>query len=421
MNLGGIIRAFQTLRNSLIIRGRLRAAEIPGTNGLQAKYEAARASYEDFEVAADIDRFAFGHFNRREQYTISWPENLVSLLGQWPEGLFLMNLRDLIQQLGARIVFEADKLCSGCTETRMLNHCSDFVRRKVACSETERLASKYAGCVEVRREPSIVRKAVPVPLLHRLDGVFRPGYSVLETGQRSFEDTESDAMSYFWYLSIKECLAAELCALNIAEYDGLPLAFYCDMAKQMLDECRHACHFVNTALRWLSARSCLDGEDSGFKINDGNSSAQFELSIPREGNFFETIHASDLAERLILMNIKTESIAVRRLKERLESRLCANSHFHMLATEVDLQDEISHVRIGTVWLKHLFPDPEQRKSKIDDTMLLRGVLMLNTIAVSQDRCVSDMIKEMLAARTDKAFPRFAGVRTHENRSRQAGG
>jgi hypothetical protein len=42
------------------------------------------------------------------------------------------------------------------------------------------------------------------------------------------------------HTAFRETLAAEVAALSILEYDGLPWPFYLDMARQVEDESRHA-------------------------------------------------------------------------------------------------------------------------------------------------------------------------------------
>jgi hypothetical protein len=274
----------------------------------------------------------------------------------------------------------------------MLEHCTAFLTTQVIPIYGS-VASRHSAFGAPICEG--VSRSLIVPLVHNLDPVYVPSSSLLSSVQPVFCDNKGEATPYFWYLAIKECLAAELCALNIAEYDGLPIAFYRDMAKQCFDETRHSHFFLETAIQWIREAAPESFPEALAPSIRRYLDTGTGLPIPREGNFFATIHAADVVERLILMNVKTETIAVRKLKERLLGRLCGSDPELKFATEIDLQDEISHVKIGSRWLRYLIPDETARSAKIEDTMLIRGVLMLNTVAAAASQPVGPLIDALL--------------------------
>lgn len=391
--LASLLTEFTGLRCALVLRARLFAASIPPTAGFQEKLHLAQEGYGDFCKAERIDDFVLTYFNEKPRYTVSWPPELLTVLNSDQYQSSALSLSNaLIGQLGIRISLAAKKIKEMCRPIILLSHCIDFIDHDLAIGDVDNFELPCFGEVQFD-DLTRVHCSHRSPALHQLDPIFQPSFSLLESPQPSFRDDRLSAISYFWYLSIKECLASELCALNIAEYDGLPLAFYCDMAKQCYDETRHAYHFLQTSLEWLINNPEISGAPRSA-IAEHNLHIR-GLAIPIQGNFFEMIHAADLAERLILMNAKTESVAVQKLRARLSSKLSqADPHFKF-ATEVDLQDEISHVRIGATWLSYLMPDSKNRSEKINDTMLIRGALMLNTFAASADTSVSDLANAIL--------------------------
>lgn len=393
MDLGCLLDGLHDLGDLAVTRARLAAARIPATNGLTAKKELAFQCVQDLEFCHRLDSFLSEYFSQPGRKTIAWPDGILPLLTPLSSTTHPLEALDAVS---ASVTARSNDVASdllGRSDTPMLEHCHRFIEREFPAHPSTRTPTKYDGSASWTEQE--VSRAFRAPLVHHIDPVFKPTYSLRSAPQPGFRDNQIGAISYCWYLAIKECLAAELCALNVSEYDGLPLAFYRDMAKQCYDETRHACYFLHTSLRWLSERAfASDALSTALSELDETGTG---LPIPVEGNFFETIHVADVAERLILMNAKTETIAIGKLKERLAGKLCAADPVLKLATEVDLQDEISHVRIGMKWLRFLIPEQRALNEKIADTMLIRGVLMLNTFAaVHSDADVGTMAKGLLS-------------------------
>lgn len=96
----------------------------------------------------------------------------------------------------------------------------------------------------IPREPVQVLRG---PRQVDLDPAFDPTIDLLDPANRELIDSHRGP--FFWNLSIREEMASELCSLSMVEYDGLPLAFYRDFAKQAWDEMRHALLFFRLERR----------------------------------------------------------------------------------------------------------------------------------------------------------------------------
>ena len=114
------------------------------------------------------------------------------------------------------------------------------------------------------------------------------------------------------------------------------------------------------------------------------------LPIPSEGNFYGVMWRADLVERLILMQIQTETPAVKTLAKRKRGALC--NRIPMLKWVVEVVDEISHARIGHFWLRHLIPSKRSREEAKEVASLLRGVLLAAVIAPYENSKVSELIE-----------------------------
>jgi len=167
----------------------------------------------------------------------------------------------------------------------------------------------------------------------------------------------------------------------MAEYDGLPLAFYRDMAKQTWDEVRHAVYCLDTALMLLPQLEVELPYDHPTRA----AVRRFRetgtgLPVPLERNLYEAIANASLVERLVLMHHDTETPGIRTLKEHIGSQFCQVHSDIADGLAIFRRDEISHSRIGNVWFHHLVPDLEKRNTIIANTRLLRGVLLLTSFA-----------------------------------------
>jgi hypothetical protein len=225
-----------------------------------------------------------------------------------------------------------------------------------------------------------------------LDPVFTPAYSLLDKSAPGFSDSIVEVVPYFWTLSIRESMAAELCALSIAEYDGLPLAFYRDMAKQAWDEMRHACYCLETAIALLpELESALDEGDpllTSMRLFKEHGKG---LPVPHERNLYQFAVNATLIERLVILHHETETPAIPVLKQKLNSEFCRNHPNVASGLELFMRDEVSHSRIGNTWFRHLLPNAVEREEAIENARLLRNLLLLTSFAHYQGNTLSRML------------------------------
>ncbi len=190
-------------------------------------------------------------------------------------------------------------------------------------------------------------------------------------------------------------MAAELCALNVLEYDGLPLAYYRDFAKQCWDEVRHAQFYLRLAVELLhdfmarapAGHPLLPGARAFLATGKG-------LGVPREGNLYVVAWSAPLDERLVLMHLDTEAPAVPALRRELESPFCAKNPGIASDLALTLLDEAAHARIGKRWLAHLHPEPERRDAAIERARMLRGVYVAAALAAGAGLPLGEVIDRL---------------------------
>jgi hypothetical protein len=240
-------------------------------------------------------------------------------------------------------------------------------------------------------------KTTTGPVSVSTDPIFTPTYTMLEQPAPIFGETVETSVPYLWTTVVGETMAAELCALSSVEYDGLPLAFHRDMAKQAWDEMRHAVYYLEAAVALLpTLESRLDESDPLKASLVAFRERQAGLPIPRELNLYETVLNSSLPERLILFQIQTEAPGASRKKRNLQSEVCQIYPDLARALEYDLRDEIVHARIGKIWLPYLVPDAAERRQLIEITGLLRGLLLLTSFAHHGSRSLGELMEDLVA-------------------------
>uniref|UniRef100_UPI0039C6ACE9 hypothetical protein n=1 Tax=Umezakia ovalisporum TaxID=75695 RepID=UPI0039C6ACE9 len=104
------------------------------------------------------------------------------------------------------------------------------------------------------------------------------------------------------------------------------------------------------------------------------------LPVPKELNFINSFYDTNLEERLVLLNIRTEAPAVARLKAKIASPFCRNYPEIAESFFLDKIDETSHGSIGYKWLKFLYPETEKRKKIIEEIDLSRGLFLKIALA-----------------------------------------
>lgn len=220
-----------------------------------------------------------------------------------------------------------------------------------------------------------IRRAVRAPSRAPLDPIFRPSYAVMSDENPHFSDDLATCARYLWTTAMREAMACNLCLITLAEYDGLPLAFYLDLARQAADEARHAAFFLRTALGFVD--ELAQSDETWADLQRRAASGQAALDVPREGDFYSAIWAADLRARLVLMHADTEGPAVGGLVRRLSSPLCQAREALRTGFQYVIRDEITHAKLGKRWLKHLEHDTSLLT--VDETRLLRGLLLATSV------------------------------------------
>jgi hypothetical protein len=223
----------------------------------------------------------------------------------------------------------------------------------------------------------------------------------METPTPAFGDSVVEAVPYFWNLAAREAMASDLCSLSIIEYDGLPLAFYRDFAKQALDEAGHAKYFLSTAISQLPSLIKALSDDHSVRASATSfMKTGTGLSIPKERNLYEAIWNATLAERLILMHHDTEAPAVAGMKRRIESAYCQANPDIAAGFEIVRRDEISHAHIGHTWLQYLFPDRKDLEGAIRSARVMRGLLLSVAFAHYQGGNSGEVVERVLSLQSN---------------------
>jgi hypothetical protein len=204
------------------------------------------------------------------------------------------------------------------------------------------------------------------------------------------------AVPFFWTLSAREAMVSDSCLLSLVEYDGLPLPFYRDMARQGADEARHAAMYFELSTELMPTYlSIVDRDNKAAQRVRGFLSGSEKLPLPKEGNLYSCMWSASLEQRLALMQVETEGNAVASTRRAIGSRLAREFVCVKRAFEVDYFDEIAHTRIGTRWLRHLFPERRDRREAIENAKLLRGILLLAAFAKSRKVPVEQLANKYL--------------------------
>jgi hypothetical protein len=259
-----------------------------------------------------------------------------------------------------------------------------------------------ASYADMSSDTKGVWRSLHGPVSIAVDPVFSQDYSLCDRNTPPFDDTLSNSVEYFWCLALREAAASDWCALNGFEYDGLPLRFYRDMAKQTWDESRHAVMFLDCAVQMFSAvQSELPPDHPLQHIVCQYRSIGSGLSVPLEIGLYESLWNAELHERLILLQIETEGKAVASFKRRQQCLLAQRFPFLLEALRIDEYDEISHASFGNKWLRFLIPDAVERAKAIDTAGLLRGIFLLISFSHKNNKPLGELITEVS---TGRRFP-----------------
>lgn len=402
MDLSTLLRAGRSVAEGLVGLGRLHALGLLADGPLPAKRERARKLAAAVDQASAIADFMLRYY--QEAYRpVEWQSN------RRPDASGALSARQVdVSRLEEEIAECTNTLASTVAWLLAELHGNGLLSpAEPIFASTARLLppadsrAPRLGPVHPPAPASGCVKAVDGPLHVGLDPAFEPTYSLLQQPLPAFGETPSEVAPYLWALSVRETLAAELCALSVLEYDGLPIAFYCDFAKQCWDEMRHATFFLDAAVDLLEdLESSLVADDPLLENLDRFHREGRGLPIPRERNLYEAILNATLEERLILLHMDTETPGIARIRAKLKGQFCKEHHGLAEALKVILRDEITHAMLGRRWLAHLIPDHNARRQTIQETELLRGVRLLASFAHhGPDRLSVLMARYSLASTT----------------------
>lgn len=237
-------------------------------------------------------------------------------------------------------------------------------------------------------------RAFTGPASAPLDPVFALGPSLLDQ-PREQPVSPLDAVPAVWTLAAQEHLAVQVCALCIAEYDGLPISFYRDMAQQADDEARHARFFLECALEALPGFVRDAPEEHPMRAGAVRFLATGQgLTLPAEGAFFSVFHRATLFERLVLLQVDGERGATGRLRTAQKAAFFQEHRQYADGLALTIADEDRHERMGERWLAHLVPDEAERARQFEDAMVHRGVLLAAAFAEARGQSFPDLLSSM---------------------------
>ena len=240
-----------------------------------------------------------------------------------------------------------------------------------------------------------IHRACTGPKHALIDTAFTPSYSLLDENSPAYADTTHEAAAYYWGLSARECLAADMCALSLTEYDGLPVDFYVDMAKQAYDEIRHAAVCLEIANHLIAEVKQSDSEHPfHHQLKNG-------LPIPAEKHLYEAMWNATLEERLVLMHHDTESLGIQRIRDKMSSVISQQYPAIARQLEIIMREEITHARLGKKWLRHLVPDKTILNSTIERARMLRSLLLLTSASHYKQESLIALVKKTLGSTSNQ--------------------
>ena len=172
--------------------------------------------------------------------------------------------------------------------------------------------------------------------------------------------TEPEEQRHFFHALLDaELCAAELMARNSHEHPEMPWDFHVDMARQALDEVRHA---------WV--HKLLMEQELGCRWGD----------YPVGFSYFRSIYAYDLLGRLALFNGTSEQNAMWRHSRRRKVLLERGQLIVAQVFDYLLADEVPHVHNGVRWGSYLLGGDEaayrakvrELRADLDETGAPRG-------------------------------------------------
>jgi hypothetical protein len=380
--LGEVIRGLESVVATLTGMSRLSGLAMLGEQQMGAQRDRARDMVLWIERAAALSGL-LARYRPGGTGNVAWPSGArPDRLGLVREGMADLGLvQDAIDALGRAAATHLDELARLAARSPLYEPLLLHLR---SVSGALPAAGTSGAVLQVRpagRLPRAPVQALRGPREVPLDPIFDPAFSLLRDAALALSLAAPDSSPHLWCLAIRETMAAELCALSAVEYDGLPLAFYRDLAAQAWDETRHALFFLHCAVQllpdFLAAAPADHPMRAGVRkfLETGRG-----LAVPLERNLYDLAWNADLSERLILMHHDSEAPGAAGFKRQLESAFWKARPDLRAGLEVIARDEAEHARLGESWLAHLHPDRSERRQAIGHTLRLRGIFLLAALA-----------------------------------------
>ena len=382
----------QALQSALVAHARLSLLALLGEAPLAAQRDRARAASQRLEQATRLEELLGRHLQLRPR-KVAWPTALRPDTAGLLEGesVSVPRVAALLESLARAAGQLACEALAAAQASELLEPLAPELAATLATLPVGDTSITFTppAADELPRAPV---QALRGPLRVGQDPIFEPSFSLLDPA--ALQAMGSHRAPHSWCLSTREAMAAELCALSAVEYDGLPLAYYRDLAKQCWDEVRHARLFLDIGLEALP--DFLAHAPEGHPLLPGARRFVAEgrgLPVAAEGNLYEMIWNCSLEQRLVLMHVDTETPGVGGFVRELRSAYCRARPELAERLRVAMHDEASHARFGRRWLAHLIADDTEREARSNQARLLRGVLLLSGLARHQEKPLFQLIEE----------------------------
>jgi hypothetical protein len=370
---------------------RLFALTVIDESDYRKKSQSAALLVNIFQAATTMQQWAARQFHSAS-LVVSWNDkfNPVYLNILRNGDLDRDALESLLGEVWASMCAAQADMTNVCLASREFLHWAPLVNTLIAGGPPIQMplsATRFSSndFLRVDRSLRVPTRKIIGPRTSHLDPIFSAEYSLQEFVAPTRADRIESMVPYFWTLSSREAMVCDSCLLSAIEYDGLPLQFYRDMARQAADEARHAVMYLDLAVELMP--SFLDRarhDDQSATLIRKFLNGAGKLPVPKEGNLFFSMWHASLQERLVIMQITTEGAAVASTRKAIDSALAQEFPSVKRAFEVDYYDEVAHTRIGTRWLKYLCPNSAQRKNVVENAKLLRGILILTCFVTHDD-------------------------------------
>jgi hypothetical protein len=376
-------KSLEELGRGFVELGRLQGMQCFFEPRLDQRLSQSLSYWRSFEAACTIFEYAKRYFRFREP-TICWSTKRLSC-NSYTDGSFqLEQISSDINSVQAWLRWRRDLLMGGLDspfDARLRYLLQSLVEDEPADAKADSLRWK---------PPAAIRRVLRAPSRTGLDPVFRKGEAPLVPGAVETKAGASNRISTLapalWITAMQEGLASRLCLMTLFEYDGLPLSFYRDFAKQAADEADHAVRFLNGALALVDELP-PDSVERIELVQHGYRSDR-ALTVPREGDFYEAIWAADLRTRIVWMHIDTEGPGVGGLSELCRSNLVRAHPELQRSLEFVVRDEVTHASLGRHWLRFLQDKPDFLE--VDDARLMRGLMLSSSVAISRGQSLGEV-------------------------------